>query len=735
MSDSRPIERGPIGRLAAQFSLPEPLAHLRQALRWVGWKWTQKPDGAWDKPPYRAAFPDFHASTTNPKTWAMLDTAERALAAGNIDGIGYVIREDAEHVFLDLDDCRDPITGEIADWANSLVEECDSYTELTPSGAGLRIIGTHGGFLSAPIDASYRLPCGGHGEVYFRGIRYVTMTGLHLAGTPTETRDIGGAALELLARAGRKIGPQAQAKATTPEQARAPMRDVLAALATIRNEDLEYDEWLRIGLATFSATAGEGEGLEAWMRWSAKSGKHHDHECMRAWNSFHKSPPRSIGFGSLAYLARSANPMWAAPSWRGEPPPDDRPEAPPHDAHPDYEGAQAHEGAHEGAQPKTSPLWVDADEWDPATIPKRPWVVPGYFMRGAVSILSGQGAGGKSSLVVCWTVAGGTGQAVGEFRPNGALIMVNYNVEDECDEQRRRYTAALMATGITPAAIANRVIRCGPHDVGTLFERDNNTGRILPTLAMNALERLLMETQADVLICDPLAELHNAEENDNTAMRSVIAAFRSMAKRLDIAVMVLHHDRKGNNAPGDMDRMRGASAVSGAVRVALTLSTMSQEEADKFGIAPEDRKRHFRVDGAKSNYAPAQDAEWWRLDGMDIANGETVAACRPWAPPSMFDGLSTGDCVAVLEAMNRGTPDGFAYAVAKKTGEDWAGSLLVAKGRNDIQAGQILAVWTKEKAITVEELPSPRRGHKRQGYTVNMEAVSGMRREIRGNQA
>jgi hypothetical protein len=396
------------------------------------------------------------------------------------------------------------------------------------------------------------------------------------------------------------------------------------------------------------------------------------------------------------------------------------------------EGAQAHEGAQEGAQPKPSPLWVDMDEWTPAAIPKRPWVVPGYFMRGAVSILSGQGAGGKSSLIVCWTVAGGTGQAVGDFKPTEPLIMVNYNVEDELDEQRRRYSAALTAANSDPAAIRNRVIRCGPHDVGTLFERDPSTGRVLPTLAMGALEKLITDSGADVLICDPLAELHNAEENDNTAMRAVVAAFRSMAKRLNIAVMVLHHDRKGNNTPGDMDRMRGASAVSGAVRVALTLSTMSQEEADKFGIAPEDRRRHFRVDGAKSNYAPAQDAEWWRLDGIEIANGETVAACRPWMPPSMFDGLSLADCVAVLDAMHAGTDAGHAWAAAKQAGQDWAGALLVQRGRTESQAQGVLRAWEAAKTIQVEMSEGPRRGHPRKAYTVNMEAVSEMRRDIRG---
>ena len=34
-----------------------------------------------------------------------------------------------------------------------------------------------------------------------------------------------------------------------------------------------------------------------------------------------------------------------------------------------------------------------------------------------------------------------------------------------------------------------------------------------------------------------------------------------------------------------------------------------EEEAEKLGIPPDQRRRHFRIDGAKSNYAPTQEAE------------------------------------------------------------------------------------------------------------------------------
>lgn len=383
-----------------------------------------------------------------------------------------------------------------------------------------------------------------------------------------------------------------------------------------------------------------------------------------------------------------------------------------------------------------SPIWIDAEAWDEEGIPQRPWIAPGYLMRGAVSCLSGQGSGGKSSLVVAWTIALALGETLGEFRPGQPCKVVNYNVEDDKHEQLRRYSAALRAAGKTIPDVAKSITRCGPRTIGTLFERDVNTGRIVPTKALEALEQLLMETEADVLVCDPLAELHNAEENDNTAMRAVVAAFRGLAQRLGIAVLILHHDRKGNNAPGDMDRLRGASAITGAVRVLLTLTTMSAEEAERFGIPPEERRRHFRIDGAKSNYAVAQEAEWWRLSGYALANGEEVAACRPWAPPSAFDGLTMADCVAALETLQRGTSEGFAWAATKQAGEDWGGRVLTNRhGLTDAQADAILGAWLKAGVLSIERQKSSRLRQTRKAFIVSDDKISEMRRHKLGDVA
>jgi hypothetical protein len=413
---------------------------------------------------------------------------------------------------------------------------------------------------------------------------------------------------------------------------------------------------------------------------------------------------------------------------------DDRPEPPPRDAAPDHWSMEPDpeppqiEVERIAPSPGKSPLWVDGELFNAAAIPRRPWAVPGYLMRGSVTVLSGQGAGGKSSLVVRWTINAATGQAIGQFVPSAPLKVVNYNTEDDRDEQQRRYSAALTASSHGPEVL-QRIIRCGPEDVGTLFERDPVTGRITPTAAMAQLEELCVTTEADVLFCDPLAELHNAEENDNTAMRAVVAAFRSLAKRLNIAVVILHHDRKGSSAPGDMDRVRGASAISGAVRVMLTLTTMTEEEADKLGIAPQERRRHFRIDGAKSNYAPTQEAEWWRLAAYEIENGEQIAACMPWQAPSPWAGLQWDQITKIMAEIEAGPGREGALWMVDKKGAYWAGHVIMKHSTlNEKQAGVLLKAWEANGALQHETFTNEK-GNERNGYTVNRAKVSEMRQQ------
>lgn len=136
-------------------------------------------------------------------------------------------------------------------------------------------------------------------------------------------------------------------------------------------------------------------------------------------------------------------------------------------------------------------LWVD-DGDDLDDIPTRPWLVPGVILRGSVTLLSGQGAGGKSSYVVGLTTSIAAGIQYGKAAPVKAMRGINYNTEDDRDEQRRRYAAFLYASGVDRQAIRS-VIRVGPEGVGVLFNRDPDSGEVVPTAAMEDLRNLIKD--------------------------------------------------------------------------------------------------------------------------------------------------------------------------------------------------------------------------------------------------
>ena len=303
------------------------------------------------------------------------------------------------------------------------------------------------------------------------------------------------------------------------------------------------------------------------------------------------------------------------------------------------------------------PLWFIEDQWSEAAIPKRPWIARGYALRGAVTVIVGSPGISKSTLAIRYSVSLAFGLEFNQLVPVRPCRVMYYNVEDSADEQRRRFSAVLRQVGRQPADLKDKVVIAGPNQVGTLVELNPDTRRVTYTGAMQALEERIAAFRPDMLILDPLVELHGGEENDNTALRAIMASFRTLAGRYDMAVVLLHHTRKGatGNA-GDPDSSRGASSIIGAARIVLTVATMTEQDAEAFRIEPQNRRHYFRVDGAKLNYAPIEEAEWFERVEYELDNGDLVAALAPWTPPV---DVVTPEIRAAIEAgIARGSPLG-----------------------------------------------------------------------------
>ena len=117
---------------------------LRERKQWVCWKYAKPPGGnpnRWLKLPISPLTGQL-AKTTAESTWADFDTAvacfERSRSC--LAGVGFVFSRGDPFIGLDLDKCRDRDTGRLAAWAQAVVDELDSYTEVSPSGTGVKCI-------------------------------------------------------------------------------------------------------------------------------------------------------------------------------------------------------------------------------------------------------------------------------------------------------------------------------------------------------------------------------------------------------------------------------------------------------------------------------------------------------------------------------------------------------------------------------------------------------------------
>src|SRR3712207_1983971 len=160
--------------------------HIPQELRdrpqWVTWTCLDGQKVPFDATTGKAARSD------DPATWAMFDDACRAYRQRHHAGIGYVFAADDPYVGIDLDDCIEA-DGRLADWAQAIVATLATYTEVSPSGTGVKL------WVIGSIPGSVKTK---QIEIYAER-RYFTVTGQQLPGTPATIRAVESELADLYA--------------------------------------------------------------------------------------------------------------------------------------------------------------------------------------------------------------------------------------------------------------------------------------------------------------------------------------------------------------------------------------------------------------------------------------------------------------------------------------------------------------------------------------------------------
>jgi hypothetical protein len=162
-------------------NLPAALAPLMQRRQWCVWRWEQRPNGTWHKPPFQTKDPSRFASQDEPLTWSTFAEALEVVNTGAADGVTYMLDESDGLSAIDVDHCRDPDTGTVAPWAQYLLDRSQSYVEVTPSGTGIRVWGTCGQD-TKPLCKTLDLDHGNGAriEIFRRRKKPLTVTGYDL---------------------------------------------------------------------------------------------------------------------------------------------------------------------------------------------------------------------------------------------------------------------------------------------------------------------------------------------------------------------------------------------------------------------------------------------------------------------------------------------------------------------------------------------------------------------------
>jgi putative DNA primase/helicase len=138
--------------------------------QWIVWK-LEKRDAKLTKVPY-SPWTGECASTNELMTWSSFEVAFEVYEGGGYQGVGFVFCSADPYVGIDLDNCRNPETGEVGGWAQKVVDSFKDVVllEASPSGRGVHLITK--GICTEGVNTK-------NVEIYGQG-RYFTVTGVAL---------------------------------------------------------------------------------------------------------------------------------------------------------------------------------------------------------------------------------------------------------------------------------------------------------------------------------------------------------------------------------------------------------------------------------------------------------------------------------------------------------------------------------------------------------------------------
>lgn len=215
---------------------------------------------------------------------------------------GYCFSEEQPFVGLDIDACRNPVSGEIKDWAVKVIEALRPHTVLeniSVSGTGVKLIVQCDENVKRAVRYVDSEGFGDHEPQIelFSNSKYFALTDF---GVP-DLKYVSSVDVALLSRildADIAEAPVKESKASGGETSPEELRELLSKLDVFEFQG--RGEWLKIMQASHHATGGSEAGKDVFKKWSSgDEANYSESDVERDWGSLKLNAARPVTVGTI----------------------------------------------------------------------------------------------------------------------------------------------------------------------------------------------------------------------------------------------------------------------------------------------------------------------------------------------------------------------------------------------------------------------------------------------------
>ncbi len=238
---------------------------------------------------------------------------------------------------------------------------------------------------------------------------------------------------------------------------------------------------------------------------------------------------------------------------------------------------------------------IDPAAWAGVAVPRREWIVQNLIPAHTVTLLTGDGAAGKTTLALQLAAARSLDRDwIGTMPSPGRTLVLS--AEDDADELHRRMDAirAHYDAAWSDLADIRLVDLVGS---GAVLGELLRNGTITATPLYKAVSDLVGDFKPDLVVIDALADAFAGDENNRSQARQFVGLLKQPMAGHRPAVLLLAHPSLSGMASGS--GLSGSTAWSNSVRSRLYFEAAKASD----GTEPNPAVRTLSV--RKTNYAAA----------------------------------------------------------------------------------------------------------------------------------